>query len=70
MSPGERKPLAVEMTLGGMIALPGGVTIHTGGRMYAGEIPAHLCPERFRPASEAKKIKADDGDQSAGTSRK
>lgn len=66
MSPGERSP-ALGASTGGMIVLPGGVKIHVGGRLYVGEIPARLCPEKFRPASKPEKQKVKDA-ESAGAS--
>lgn len=30
--------------------LPDGVTVHTGGQVYKGEIPDEVCPENLLPA--------------------
>ena len=38
--------------------LPDGVTIHSGGRVYKGEIPDSCVPKKLNKAKLNKKLKA------------
>lgn len=35
-----------------MVKLPEGVTVHAQGQKYTGEIPAELCPKKYRDAGK------------------
>ena len=39
-----------------MVKLPAGVKIHKNGQKYVGEIPANLCPARFKKKDKIPKV--------------
>jgi hypothetical protein len=50
-----------------MVTLPPGASVHVGGQRYRGEIPANLCPKKYResdkPASKPAKTEPKMGEQ-------